>query len=90
LESYMKAIFVAVLALTLSASYACAQTAAPLTPGQPAGVHQAQLQGGTGMLVVAGAALVGITVALATAGGGAQPAQPTTTSSSVTTTGTSP
>jgi hypothetical protein len=83
----MKAIFAAALALALSASHACAQTTAPLMPGNPAGVHQAQLEGGTGMLLVAGVALAGITIALATAGGGSQP---TTTSSSVTTTGTSP
>jgi len=83
----MKTIFAAALTLALSASYACAQTASPLVPGKPAGVQQAQLQGGTGMLVVAGAALAGITIALATAGGGSQP---TATSTSVTTTGTSP
>jgi len=64
-----------------------AEPPAPLPAGKPAGLKQAQLEGGNGMLVVAGAALIGITVGLATAGSNAaQPATTTVTS----TTGTNP
>jgi hypothetical protein len=85
----MKAILVTALALALSAPAAFAATAVPLDPGKPAGVHQAQLlDDGNGMLVVAGAALVGIGIALATASGDA--AQPTATNNPPPTTGTSP
>jgi len=75
-------------AMFLSSAWA-AEPAATLPAGKPAGLHQAQLEGGTGMLVVAGAALVGITVGLATASNDvSQPA--TTTVTSTTTTGTNP
>ena len=67
-------------------SNAWAAEPSPLPAGKPAGVHRAQLEGGNGMFVVAGAALIGITVGLATAGNGAS--QPTTTT--VSTTGTNP
>ena len=61
---------------------------APLPAGKPAGIKQAQREeGGTGMLAVAGAALIGITVGLATAGGDDVTATTTTVTS---TTGTSP
>ena len=86
----MKAIFAIALTLALSAPAALANTAAPLDPGKPAGVQRAQLEDGNGMLVVAGAALVGITIGLATASGDSS--QPTATSPSVSTstTGTTP
>lgn len=49
----------------------CAFAEAPLAPGKPAGVHKAQLMDGDrGIFLVAGAALIGITVGLATAGNG--------------------
>ena len=80
----MKAIYVTALTLALTGS-AQAQGAAPLMPGKPAGVRQAQREDGASMFVVAGAALVGITVALATVGNGPQP-----TNTSTATTGTSP
>ena len=85
----MKTLLVTALTLALMAP-ALAGTAVPLDPGKPAGVHQAQLlDGGNGMLVVAGAALVGIGIGLATASGDAS--QPTTTGpTSTSTTGTSP
>ena len=89
----MKALFVVSSVLLLSFSNAIAtEQAAPLPAGKAAGVHQAQLEGGTGMLVVAGAALIGITVGLATAGNDvSQPAATTASSSTATTTtGTSP
>ncbi|HEY2009102.1 MAG TPA: hypothetical protein VGH23_08945 [Rhizomicrobium sp.] len=64
---------------------------APLAPGKAAGVHNAQFEGGNAMFIVAGAALVGITVALATAGNGVAGAPNTSsTSTSTSTTGTSP
>ena len=90
----MRAVFVilSVLLLSLSSALAVEQDA-PLPAGKAAGLQQAQLEGSTGMLVVAGAALVGITVGLATAGNDAsQPAATTTSSSTTTTTttGTSP
>lgn len=72
----MKKFLYSILAVTLSASGALAANAPPLAPAKPAGVHQAQLQDGTGMIVVAGAALVGITIALATASDG--PSTPNT------------
>jgi hypothetical protein len=64
----------------------------PLAPGKPAGVHNAQFEGGTGMLVVAGAALIGITAALASAGNGASTnnTAPGSSSTSTSTTGTTP
>ncbi|HEX4026908.1 MAG TPA: hypothetical protein VHX18_04750 [Rhizomicrobium sp.] len=66
--------------------------AAPLAPGKHAGVHNAQFEGSTGMLVVAGAALIGITAALASAGSGtsANNTAPGSTSTSTSTTGTTP
>ena len=83
----MKAPFVisSVLFLSLSNAFAVEQPA-PLPAGKPAGLHQAQLEEGNAMLVVAGAALVGITVGLATAGKDASQPAATTTSSSTTTT----
>jgi len=85
----MKILSVTALTLALSAPAALAGTAVPLDPGKPAGVHQAQLlDGGNGMLVVAGAALVGVGIGLATASDSAS--QPTTTGPTTSTTGTSP
>ena len=64
----MKLHFVVCSALLLSLSNAwAADAAAPLPAGKPAGLHRAQLtDDGNGMFIVAGAALVGITIALAT------------------------
>lgn len=84
----MRRFVIPVLIVTLSASPVFAADSAPLNPGKPAGVRQAELlDGGNGMFVVAGAALVGITIALATAGNG-----PTTpnTNPATSTSGTSP
>ena len=84
----MRRFAIPVLIVTLSASPVLAETSAPLQPGKPAGVRKAELlDGGNGMFVVAGAALVGITIALATAGDG-----PTTpnTNPATSTSGTSP
>jgi hypothetical protein len=80
----MRRFVIPVLIVALSASPVFAANSAPLDPGKPAGVHQAELlDGGNGMFVVAGAALVGITIALATASDGpsAVNTSPPTTSS---------
>ena len=67
----MRRFVISVLTVALSASPVLAAGSAPLDPGKPAGVRQAELlDGGNGIFVVAGAALVGITIALATAGNG--------------------
>ena len=80
----MRRFVIPVLIVTLSASPVLAGSSASLQPGKPAGLRQAELlDGGNGMFAVAGAALVGITIALATAGNG--PTTPNTaTSTSVT------
>lgn len=70
--------------------------ASPLAAGKPAGVHKAQLlEGDNGIFVLAGAALVGITVGLATAGSGPSATGTggsggSTSTSTSTSTGTSP
>ena len=84
----MRRFVIPVLIVTLLGSPVFAATSAPLEPGKPAGVRQAELlDGGNGMFVVAGAALVGITIALATASNG--PAA-VNTSPSTSTPGTTP
>lgn len=76
------------LILTLSGSLAQADSGR-LASGKPAGLHQAQFEDGNGMLLVAGAALVGIGIALAVAGNDvSQPTQTTPGGSSTTTTAT--
>ena len=86
----MKALFVvpSILLLSLTNAFAIGQSAA-LPAGKAAGVRQAQMEGGNAMLVVAGAALIGITVGLATAGDDTSQPAATTTSSSTTTATTS-
>ena len=91
----MKFATVLTLGLMLTASQAFADTGgAPLAPGKPAGVHKAQfLEGSNGIMIVAGAALIGITVGLATASngvsasgtGGSGPGSGTSTSTSTST-----
>ena len=77
-----------VLFLSLSNAQAT-EPGATLSAGKPAGVRQAQLlDGGNGMFLVAGAALVGITIALATASNDSS--QPTATTPVTSTTGTNP
>jgi len=74
----MRRFLIPVMIVALSASQTLAADPPPLAPGKPAGLHQAQIQDGTVMLAIAGAALVGIGIALATAGNGSAP--PSTTS----------
>jgi hypothetical protein len=79
----MRRFLFSVLAVTFSASQALAADPPPLVPGKPAGVHQAQLQeNGTLMVAIAGAALVGIGIALATASDGASGPPPTNSTTS--------
>jgi hypothetical protein len=67
----MKFATVLTLGLMLTASQAFADAGSSLAPGKPAGVHKAQfLEGNNGIMIVAGAALIGITVGLATASNG--------------------
>lgn len=71
------------IALALSASAALAGEAAPLSPGMPAGVRQAQVKDSTILYGALGVgAIAGFTVAL-TSGSNSGPAAvaPTTTSS---------
>ena len=89
----MKLHFVTATALLLSLTSAWAvEPITALPAGKPAGLRQAQLENGNGMFLVAGAALVGITIALATSSNdvsqptGTSPGSTTTTS----TTGTGP
>lgn len=84
----MKSPFVICSALLLIAPNAwAADPDGSLHAGKPAGLHQAQLENGRGMFVVAGAALIGITVGLATASNDVSQPTPVTTP---TTTGTNP
>lgn len=85
----MKSLVVICSALLFSTSTLYAE---PLAAGKPAGLHRAQFEDGNGMFVVAGAALVGITIALATASNNVgAPAQTSPgTSTSTSTTGTNP
>jgi hypothetical protein len=82
----MRTVGIALLITFLSAPAVFAAPNAPLAPGKPAGVRQAQEDGRT-MLLIAGAALVGIGIALSISDGGNSA---TTATSSVSTTGTTP
>jgi hypothetical protein len=86
----MKSALILTLGMLMVASQANADVTngLPLAPGKPAGVHNAQFERGNGMLIVAGAALVGIAVALATAGSGASANNTGSTTSSTSTTST--
>lgn len=87
----MRLAFVIPSALILSLSAAqAAESGAALANGKPAGLHQAQLEDGNGMFVVAGAALIGIAVGLATASDDAGIPVNTNPSSGATTTTTTP
>jgi hypothetical protein len=62
----MRAPIAAILSLVLTGTAALAET--PLAPGKPAGIHQAQMQTPT-LLIVAGVAVVAAGIALAASGG---------------------
>lgn len=77
--------------LALSLAGALAEVPAPsLAPGKAAGLHQAQLEGGTGMILLAGAALVAVAVVLATSDDSSGPSQTNVPPPTTTTTTTSP
>ena len=82
-------VIVPALLLTVSNGWA-ADLHTPLPAGKPAGVHQAQLEDGNGMFLVAGAALVGVTVALATASNDVSTPAKNSPVTSTSTTGTNP
>jgi hypothetical protein len=87
----MKAVSATILScLIFTASGAFAETKAPLPAGKPAGVRKAELlEGSNGIFLVAGAALIGITAGLASAGNGVSPnGSGTTTGSTATSTST--
>ena len=86
----MKTILATVLALALSAPGALAGNTDPLAPGKSAGLHQAQFEDRNDMLIVAGAALVGIGIALAVTGDSSAPMATTPAATSTSTTSTAP
>jgi hypothetical protein len=88
----MKFATVLTLGFLTIASQAFADVAndAPLAAGKPAGIRTAQFEGSNGIFIVTGAALIGITVALATAGNGVSANNTGAGSSSASTTSTTP
>jgi len=72
--------------LVLAAPGALANGVVPLTPGKPAGLHQAQLEDSNAIWIVAGAALVGIGVALAVSDDNSSPTATAPAATSTTTT----
>jgi hypothetical protein len=82
----MKAIILATCLFACSTGAMADVSASPLPAGEPAGVHQAQLSNGTGMIILAGAAAIGMGIALAVSNN--HSGTPPVTSTS--TTGTSP
>ena len=80
-------------AAALMTAQAVARVTAPLAPGRPAGVHQAQISENLLIPVAIGAVAVGIIIAASSGGGdlvASQPVSPpTTTTTTATTTTTS-
>jgi hypothetical protein len=66
----MRALISTALALALTTSSLSAAEVGPLSPGKPSGVHNANLEAPTGLLIVLGVAAVVSIVALASVGGG--------------------
>ena len=76
--------------LVVSSSFAATNATAPLAPGKPAGVKQAQMEDNT-LLLVLGVGVVAGGIALVASGGSDHVVTATTTSTSTTsTTGTHP
>jgi hypothetical protein len=65
----MNGLMTTVLALTLTASAAMAETTAPLAAGKPAGVKAAQNMDNSGWLIAGGVAIAAAGIALAVSGG---------------------
>ena len=85
----MRSFIAPVVAIAMTASSAFAADAtAPLPAGKPAGVHNAELAGDTGLLII-GAAIIaaGIAIAVSNNGGGG-PANSTTPVATTSTTAT--
>lgn len=78
------------LALALSTSVAMAGDLAPLAPGAPAGVKQAQAGDNTVLFVALGAGAIAAIAFVVSSGGGTTLPGPVVQSSNVTTTGTAP
>lgn len=76
----MRIIGAAILAssLVVSSSFAATNSTAPLTPGKPAGVKQAQMEGNT-LLLVLGVGVVAGGIALVASGNGNGSVTTTTT-----------
>ena len=74
------------LTLALAAPAALANTVVPLASGKPAGLRQAQLEDDNRIWIVAGAALVGIGIALAVSDNSSPPTATTPATTSTTTT----
>jgi hypothetical protein len=86
----MKSALAIGLLLSLSAAQAAelgAPSGAPLASGKPAGVRQARLVSQTGVLLVGGAALIGVAAALAAANNDNSASAPST---AISTTSTNP
>lgn len=66
------------LAFALSASAAMATDVSPLSPGAPAGLHRAQVEGNTVLFVALGAAAIA-GVAVVASNGSGSPLAPLTT-----------
>ncbi len=82
----MRTIGAAIVASSLIVSSAfAADTGAPLAPGKPAGVKQAQETDNT-LLMVLGLGVVAGGIALVASGGGGHPVAATTTTTTTTTT----
>ena len=77
----MRIVGAAILAssLLVSTSFAATDSTAPLTPGKPAGVKQAQMEGNT-LLLVLGVGVVAGGIALVASGSGNGSVTTTTTS----------
>jgi hypothetical protein len=56
-------------ALAASLILVSAASAEPLAPGKPAGIREARLHAGTGLLIIGGLLVAGIVVAAANTGG---------------------
>lgn len=86
----MRIVCAALIASSFLATSALAGSADLLSPGQPAGVKQAQMTNDTTLYYIAGLGLIGAGIALAASGHHHAAAAGGTTTTTTTTTGTSP
>ena len=78
----------AILATSLLVTNAFA--AETLTPGKPAGVKKAQMEGNNALLIIGGIGLAGLGIGLAASQNGGGPTTSTSPATSSTSTGTTP